>query len=324
MENEIVRMEFGSHVYGTSLPTSDRDYKAVFVPDGRDILLGRQTKVSRSTSTKADRGARNTAEDVDVEAFSYAGFLKLLGEGQTVATDMLFVPERHWVGRPDRAWRQIVRCREWLVSKQIAGFVGYCKSQANKYGIRGSRMNAARAIIDLLEPLPPHERLGDHEAALHEFCRDRDHAEMVRITHPTSGEVLTHVSVCNRKQAMTVKVRYALSEYRGLWDKYGERARVAAANEGIDWKALMHAVRIAHQANELLLTGEVTFPRPEAELLLLIRQGELPYSQVAEMIEEGLAQLEVSRAASTLREEPDRALIDHMILDQYGRAIRCS
>ena len=94
-EVEIVRMEFGSHVYGTNLPTSDRDYKTVFIPSGMDILLSRQTKVSRSTSTKADRHAQNTATDVDVECFALAGFLKLLAGGQTVVTDMLFVPDAH-------------------------------------------------------------------------------------------------------------------------------------------------------------------------------------------------------------------------------------
>ena len=30
--NLIVKMQFGSHVYGTDLPTSDLDYKAVYLP----------------------------------------------------------------------------------------------------------------------------------------------------------------------------------------------------------------------------------------------------------------------------------------------------
>jgi predicted nucleotidyltransferase len=37
----IVEMRFGSHLYGTATPLSDLDYKGVYLPDGRDILLQR-------------------------------------------------------------------------------------------------------------------------------------------------------------------------------------------------------------------------------------------------------------------------------------------
>ncbi len=326
-EHTIVRMRFGSQVYGTSLPTSDQDFKEVFVPDGSDILLGRATKVSRSSTTKVDTTARNTAADIDSEAFSYAGFLRLLAEGQTVATDMLFIPKEHII-HGSTTWDEIMDCRHSLVSRRIAGFVGYCKAQANKYGIKGSRVNAAKAIIDLLEQFPPEKRLGDSiiKGHLVHFCEDHEHAEMIEIPTPNTGMIrqnLAHLSVCNRKQSMTVTVKYALSQYRELWDKYGERARQAAANEGIDWKALMHAVRIGNQAHELLATGHVTFPRPEADLLLAIRKGEMPYSVVANLIEDNLESLEAAQEVSRLREKPDQALIDRLILETYGRATRC-
>ncbi len=325
-ERTIVHMRFGSQVYGTSLPTSDQDFKEVFVPDGRDILLGRATKVSRSSSTKVDTTARNTAADIDSEAFSYAGFLRLLAEGQTVATDMLFVPAKdleYW----NSTWDVILDNRGQLVSRRISGFVGYCKAQANKYGIKGSRVNAAQQIIYLLEQFRPEKRLGDYITLLEGFCEETEHAEMIDIPTPSTAMIrqpLPHLSVCNRKQSMTVTVKYALSQYRDLEEKYGERARQAAANEGIDWKALMHAVRIGNQAHELLATGVVTFPRPEAALLLQIRKGEIPYAQVAEVIELSMESLEAAQELSVLPKEPNQALIDELITETYRSAITCS
>jgi predicted nucleotidyltransferase len=45
----IVAMRFGSHLYGTATPQSDLDYKAVYLPEARDILVQRvQSTVSRS------------------------------------------------------------------------------------------------------------------------------------------------------------------------------------------------------------------------------------------------------------------------------------
>ena len=63
-ETLIAKMLFGSQVYGTSTPQSDEDYKGVFIPDARSILLQRATKVSRSHST-GPADAKNAPGDVD-------------------------------------------------------------------------------------------------------------------------------------------------------------------------------------------------------------------------------------------------------------------
>jgi hypothetical protein len=36
--NNIVRIRFGSHLYGTATPASDEDWKSVHVPDARSIM----------------------------------------------------------------------------------------------------------------------------------------------------------------------------------------------------------------------------------------------------------------------------------------------
>lgn len=36
----VMKSYFGSHLYGTSTPESDVDFKEIFVPPARDILIG--------------------------------------------------------------------------------------------------------------------------------------------------------------------------------------------------------------------------------------------------------------------------------------------
>lgn len=90
---------------------------------------------------------------------------------------------------------------------------------------------------------------------------------------------------------------------------------------GVDWKALMHAVRICNQAEELLLTGNITFPRPESKELLRIRGGELPYKRVAEMIEHGLERVVEAESVSSLPETAQSNVIRTWILGSYGEAV---
>lgn len=82
----ILRIQFGSHLYGTSTPASDLDFKSIYIPNARDILLGR-VKGSISTKRPKLEGEKNFAGEVDEEAYSLQRFLGLVAEGQTVALD---------------------------------------------------------------------------------------------------------------------------------------------------------------------------------------------------------------------------------------------
>ena len=76
------------------------------------------------------------------------------------------------------------------------------------------------------------------------------------------------------------------------------------------------------QAVELLTTGHITFPRPDAAHLVAIKTGALPYQAVAEELEALLERVEIAARESTLPEEPDRAWIDELVVSEYGAAVR--
>ena len=95
----VVRIKFGSHLYGTSTPMSDIDYKSVFVPSRRDILLQR-VKATISTHRPKSEGEKNYAGEIDEELYSIQRYLQLLSEGQTVALDMLLAPSWTMIYKP--------------------------------------------------------------------------------------------------------------------------------------------------------------------------------------------------------------------------------
>jgi hypothetical protein len=102
---------------------------------------------------------------------------------------------------------------------------------------------------------------------------------------------------------------------------YGQRALLAERNDGADWKALSHAVRIAREAIELFREGRITLPLPYAAEILAIRRGERPYAAVAEEIEALLAEVELASAASEMRETPDQDFIDELVAEAYRHQV---
>lgn len=318
----VVSMKFGSHLYGTSTPESDLDFKAVHIPDAKDILLQRAMGSISDKRNKAE-GEKNLAGETDQESYSLQRFFELLVDGQTVAIDMLFAPEEMLLETSD-LWKLIQSKRHLLLTNKSAAFVGYCRTQANKYGIKGSRVAAARDAAKLFtETLA----LRGPQAKVRDIADDLvalvgDHANIIHQKINSVGHIGIFFECCNRKVAFDGTIKQAAEVFERVHASYGQRAQLAQSNEGVDWKALSHAVRVGEEAIELMATGKVTFPLRNAEHILAIKQGHIPYVEVAKEIEELLVTVEAGSSVSILRDAADTEFIDGVVSSVYAGVVK--
>lgn len=312
---QLVRVQHGSHLYGTQTPSSDQDFKGVHLPSGRSIVLQQpENVIERDIVSKI--GGKNTNEAVDEQSFSLQKFFDMLMKGDTVATEILFAPPLD----ADPMWPVIRQTGRALLNRQCKGFVGYCVRQAAKYGIKGSRMAAVHKVTTELARQSLGRintaRLAVIEDELRGFTDGMEHVRWENIPHP-DGRECWHINVCDRKMPMTATIKEAFNVYSKVWENYGERARAAMTNEGIDWKAMSHAVRVARQAIELLQTGNITFPRPDADELRDIKMGWRTYDDVSRLLEAEVARVQVISETSLLPAESDRAVADASVVSFY-------
>ena len=190
----IVKMKFGSHLYGTNTVHSDVDYKGVFLPSKKELLLGAVPKC-RNFSTNLG-AQKNSQDDIDEEIYSLHYFLKLACQGQTVA-------------------------------------IGYVLPIISKF-----------------------------------------------------------------------------------YDDYGQRAKQAAENKNIDWKAVSHALRAAIQTKEILVNGAIHYPLRDAPFLLKVKSGRLDYiNEVAPALEALMDEVETLVNASDLPEQVDTEYWDDFLCE---------
>lgn len=320
----IVRLRFGSHLYGTATPDSDLDIKAVYLPTARNILLQRVKPAITNNRDKA-RGEKNTADDTDFEAYSPAKFLDLLADGQTVALDMLFAPASALLEPPDPLWHDIQALAPRLFSKKSTAFVSYCRQQARKYGVKGERLGAVRLALDSLTRIESvygsNEKLATATAELHTLAQGHPLLAIIQLPNPNGGSA-TYLDIAGKKAIFSASIKSARDMVQNLYDDFGARTQAAEANQGVDWKAMSHAVRIAAQAVEFLQTGSITFPRPHAAHLLAIKCGHLSYAVVSAEIEDLLTQVEAAAAASHLPDDIDASITDDFVAHLHERIVR--
>ena len=320
---EIVRLRAGAHLYGTATPASDLDLKAVVLPGARDILLQLVAPTVSETSRPLAVERRGPG-DVDVETHSLQRFLALLAAGQPIAVEMLFAPDAALTAAPDPLWREVQALGPRLLTRQAGVFVRYCRRQAELYGAKGARAAAARRALEALAAAEAahgtQARLGEIAAGLEALAAATPHLALADIA-VQDGRVVRHLDVCGRKAPFTATIRAARELAERVVAGYGQRALEAERQEGVDWKALSHAVRVGREAIELLGTGRLCFPLASAPRLLAIKLGQVPYGEVVDEVEAVLAEVEAAQRTSSLPEAPDLAAAEALVVHAHRRQV---
>ena len=325
---EIFRCLAGSRLYGTNNADSDYDFKAVHLPTKRQILLGKRDMVNNTSTGSAL--TRNSSDDVDVESFELQRFLKLASDMQTIAVEVLFVGDRDHPERPEldlgtvtpvrgrSIWKEVVANRHKILNQNTKAFVGYCKGQAVRYSMRGSRLKTYEDVCAVLSnSYTENSRVGQ----LRPIFEQIDGVKFVPKVQP-DGSTLDYLDVYGRQCPETLYVSKALPIYEKPVNEAGNRAKAAKDAGGMDNKALYHAVRIADEGISLFSTGKIVFPCQNLPLLLRIRAGEVEIDEILDIFDEKIEILEGIKENSPLAKAPDRVWIDDFVTGVYEDVVR--
>ena len=304
----IVKMKFGSHLYGTDTPESDTDYKGIILPSKQDCVLNRIPKSINATT--GQNNSKNTKDDIDEEYYSLQYFMKLAANGEMIIIDMLHAPDNMLI-ESNGIWRSLQSNRSKFYTKNLAGYMGYIKKQTAKYGVKGSRLAAMKQVIELLKTVDDSNTMKEvwNRLPINDYCN---------FTFAKDNTIQMY-EVCGKKFGETIKTGYMRGIVTLMYSKYGDRARAAEANEGIDWKAVSHAYRASEQLIEIYKTGDLRFPLEKAELITDMKVGKLHYKNdnVQQLLELNLEQVQTLAKLSDYPEEFDRKWADNFILKLY-------
>jgi hypothetical protein len=303
---------FGSHLYGTDTPSSDRDYKGVFMESLEAIVLKKDRDVITESTGSSSR--KNTAADIDTELKELRTFIKDCLDGQTYAYDMLFAPPDGWIHHTP-IWESLLEHREKLLSKNLIPFVTYCRHQAGKYGLKGSRLGELLRLTEFLKTVSPKQTLAD---ALQAFdYKDSEFLKPVSIYNKRLQKDEAMLEVLGKRFLMNSAVKIVTESLDILYEKYGSRARRAQQNDGVDWKAISHAYRVMYELEELMTTGKIIFPLRHAPFLKRVKQGEIDYTHIQDELYDLM--LRVTALPTHLPAAPDAAFWERWLVEQYIR-----
>lgn len=317
----IYLSEYGSVLYGTNNPDSDIDYRGIFLPDKNNQLLG--IKCEEINYTTGNSASKNGKEDIDIKLMSLQKFIKLCSQGDTNALDLLFsIPCSHINHYGVENVQEIFDNIAQLINvKNMKAFVGYAIAQARKYGIKGSRLGLIKDIKSYIETLPAvydELPLSTRVGTILHCYEDPSYCFHKALLDKSTNIELDYLCVCGSLHQYNISIKEFKNRINQIYDKYGERAKLAESNQGIDWKALSHAVRCIDQCKELLLEGTITFPLKNKEFIKDIKYGKINYKEVEEIIIKGLEEVQKLQSNTEINYKYRDKLWTQFILNSYS------
>ena len=279
----VVFMKYGSKVFGFDVETSDDDYKGVYINSLTSYISG-GSLVSANGITRSDPYINflniEMNEKSDVEIFSLERYIQMAYQGQTIALDMLFIPDEFIIYKTD-LWNKIIENRKLFLSKDINAFSNYSKSQYYKYITKGEILKDIETVINYLKdnvcPVnfeveitqPSRPVIKDNVRYLWDGLPINKNCNHV----DPSPMGVRQYQICDKIIQETQSYSQVWGMLQGMKSRYGVRAIEAKDSNNIDWKAITHALRALFEVRQILEEGKITFPLENKDFLLYTRKG---------------------------------------------------
>ncbi len=346
--NLIFKAIVGSQSYGTSVPTSDIDYKGVYMQSVNDLItFGYKEQIDTSK---------------DECYYEVRRFMQLLQSANPTVLELLYSPT-DCILQTSPQFNLLVENRDkFLTQKCLHSFGGYAVAQIKRAKGLDKKMNWEKSRVERKTPLDfvycyvdgksvPLEKWLQIEDKKQEYCglvalnhfrdcyalyydynahygkeanREYEVLEFKGIILDDSNSVRTS-SVPKGMTPITVvsynKDAYSIhcKEYKEYetWLENRNTQRyvdIENHNQKIDGKNLLHCRRLLDMAMEIATEKIIKVRRPNAEYLLSIRRGEVKLEDIIEKAEEDFKGLDSLFSNSGLPLECDTDFVNSLLL----------
>ena len=305
--NKILEIRVGSHLYGTSTPTSDEDFSGVFIPPKSYYFgLDKVEEADLSIVSRLENG-RNAPDAIDRKFYELRKFVKLAMDNNPNIIEQLFVEEENIIFIRHQG-RELLNNRHLFLHKGLEKrFKGYAISQKKKMFVKRDNMLDIEAGLRILQEMAndtnPKAYLAEHLVGL-----------LGGIGSPFKAHSDLHINIGDIHVQKNITFLKAIEQLENRVSKFSGRKEMVD-EFGYDTKFGMHLIRLLLEGKELLETGTLNFPLKNVDLLMGIRNGHYSLNEVDEMATEIEIEIDNMVEKSYLPSSPNYNEINTMLVE---------
>jgi hypothetical protein len=301
---------FGSRMYGLATPTSDTDYKGIFLPTPEQCFIGKiPASIKDSTVGENDSCGK---DDVEREYYSLHHFLKLSYQAQTVSLDMLFGPAQCRTYQ-SKIMNFIFENRDKFISKNLTSLMGYAKGQALKYSNKGDTLAGLEYLSSRLINFDENIKLAGFSDILNRAVSKYPNIYSIKAFEETRRNRIVFY-VGDTEFDLEMQLFNLLDSLGSKINRYGERAKKAKIAGGADYKALSHALRCIYVAQDIAKKGTFSYPLDQSDFIYTVKTGNIDYDEVINIIDKEYDLAKNLIANSSLPDNAEKDIfVDYLI-----------
>jgi hypothetical protein len=211
-------------------------------------------------------------DNEDRAVYDLGKFFELCSQMNPNIVELLFIPNRNIVYIDDR-WKKVLAHKGLFLSKKCRWtFLGYSVAQWKKLERHRSWFFN-----------PP-----NHQPTRKEFdLKEAPSFSMMWINELKSG---INYDLLKDEFKDEIRREKEYKDAKKKWDDYVQwqerrnpKRKASEEKVGYDGKMASHTFRLASEGKELLLDGLIRFPRPDANFLLGVKNGDYSYEEISSM-----------------------------------------
>ena len=278
--------EFGSHLYGTALESSEREYKGLYLPPIQDLVL---MKAKEFFKYSTDTYLKNTTEDFNIELYSLQYWIRnLLKKKDCIGLDLFFShTKKDGVLFKHHDMDLIFTSPELFIDTQNIkdfSYLKYAKFICRKYELGEKQLDLVDSVVYYLEGLMPDVWMDSLHVIVDALLKTFDNKDQ------KFNDNIVYEKNCIKIDGVHYPDFLKIKDFmKSLKTHPKKETKIPEIN----WEYFYQILKNLFQLEELLNRGIIQYPLKDVHTFLMkVRTGEIPLKDLSPMIQSSISSLE--------------------------------
>ena len=309
--NKILEIIHGSNLYGLNTPSSDLDIYGIYLENSEavfeDYFYNKNSKgreLDLSEKVKLPNG-KNAPEAIDKKFLSFKKYVRLALNCNPNLAEVLYAPKDKILFKNKIGERLISLRKDFLSKKAYYTFGSYAKNQQKRAGASAESFRLLENAQNKLETSCELKKyMGEYE--------NEGWFKKIFEIHQINYKVIG----TNYKIVKHINIKNAVKEIEKIIGLKTNRKDIIS-KFNYDTKMASHNLRLFYECEDILLNHKITFPILGRDIVMAVKNGEVPLEDVRKMSQEKWEDVEKAFKISKLPEVPNVEKIYELVKDVY-------